>query len=119
MIPSKVAALPSSRKAGLRAGRCNVLPIPWLDRIRVILLQRISETRHEPHAEYDDGGMEEKRAIVEIKNLSKSYRRGAYTVPVLQDITFDIKEREFLAIMGPSGSGKSTLLNLIAGIDKA
>ena len=38
---------------------------------------------------------------------------------VLQNITFDIKEREFLSIMGPSGSGKSTLLNLIAGIDKA
>ena len=63
--------------------------------------------------------MEEERSIVEIRNLSKSYRRGAYTIPVLQDITFDIKEKEFLSIMGPSGSGKSTLLNLIAGIDKA
>jgi putative ABC transport system ATP-binding protein len=63
--------------------------------------------------------MELQRTIVEIKNLSKSYRRGAYTVPVLQGITFDIKEKEFLAIMGPSGSGKSTLLNLIAGIDRA
>ena len=62
--------------------------------------------------------MEEKRAIVEIRNLSKSYRRGAYTIPVLQDITFDINEREFLSIMGPSGSGKSIFLNLIAGIDK-
>jgi putative ABC transport system ATP-binding protein len=63
--------------------------------------------------------MEEQRSIVEIRNLSKSYRRGAYTIPVLQNITFDIQEKEFLAIMGPSGSGKSTLLNLIAGIDKA
>jgi putative ABC transport system ATP-binding protein len=63
--------------------------------------------------------MEGKNVIVEVRNVSKSYRRGAYTVPVLQDITFDIAEREFLSIMGPSGSGKSTLLNLIAGIDKA
>ena len=59
------------------------------------------------------------RSIVEIQNLNKSYRRGSQVVPVLSDITFDIEEGEFLAIMGPSGSGKSTLLNLIAGIDKA
>jgi len=56
--------------------------------------------------------------IVEIRNLSKSYRRGAQVVPVLHDINFDIASGEFLALMGPSGSGKSTLLNLIAGIDK-
>lgn len=56
--------------------------------------------------------------IVEIKNLYKSYRRGNQVVPVLEDITFDIAEGEFLALMGPSGSGKSTLLNLIAGIDE-
>lgn len=62
--------------------------------------------------------MEQKAAIVEIQQVSKSYRRGSQVVPVLQDITFDIAEGEFLALMGPSGSGKSTLLNLIAGIDK-
>ena len=62
--------------------------------------------------------MENASPIVEIRNLFKSYRRGDQTIPVLQDITFDITDGEFLALMGPSGSGKSTLLNLIAGIDE-
>ncbi|MGV8075631.1 MAG: ABC transporter ATP-binding protein [Syntrophobacteraceae bacterium] len=63
--------------------------------------------------------MDKASNIVEIRNVSKSYRRGSHVVQVLTDITFDIVQGEFLAIMGPSGSGKSTLLNLIAGIDHA
>jgi len=60
-----------------------------------------------------------KEPLVIIRELNKSYRRGNQLVPVLRDITVDIAENEFLALMGPSGSGKSTLLNLIAGIDRA
>jgi putative ABC transport system ATP-binding protein len=56
--------------------------------------------------------------IVSVKDLNKSYRRGSQTVPVLENITFELCDGEFLALMGPSGSGKSTLLNILAGIDK-
>lgn len=59
----------------------------------------------------------EQDIVVSIKGVAKAYQRGSQTVPVLEDITFDIRRGEFLALMGPSGSGKSTLLNLIAGID--
>ena len=62
--------------------------------------------------------MPERSPIVEIRNLCKSYQRGNQVLPVLSDISMDILEGEFLALMGPSGSGKTTLLNLIAGIDQ-
>jgi putative ABC transport system ATP-binding protein len=55
--------------------------------------------------------------LIALSDVSKSYRRGGESVPVLSRLTFDIRRKEFLALMGPSGSGKSTLLNLIAGID--
>ena len=60
-----------------------------------------------------------KPPIVIIRNLNKTYVRGNQVIHVLENITLDIREGEFLALMGPSGSGKSTLLNLIAGIDRA
>ncbi len=61
----------------------------------------------------------ERPVIVDIRGLSKSYRRGNQLIPVLEDISLAIAESEFMALMGPSGSGKSTLLNLIAGLDRA
>jgi putative ABC transport system ATP-binding protein len=56
--------------------------------------------------------------LVEIRKLSKYYRRGEQIIPVLVDINLDVELGDYVALMGPSGSGKTTLLNLIAGIDK-
>ncbi len=56
-------------------------------------------------------------AIVEVRNLYKSFTRGTERIDVLMGLNLDVAEGEFVALMGPSGSGKTTLLNLIAGLD--
>ncbi|HVX63477.1 MAG TPA: ABC transporter ATP-binding protein [Pirellulales bacterium] len=58
-------------------------------------------------------------ALVEIRNLTKCFRKGDETITPLDDVSLDIEQGEFVVLMGPSGTGKSTLLNLVAGIDKA
>jgi putative ABC transport system ATP-binding protein len=58
-----------------------------------------------------------RQSLVRVRELYKSFTRGSEEIRVLQKLTLDVAEGEFLALMGPSGSGKTTLLNLIAGLD--
>ena len=55
--------------------------------------------------------------LVEIRRVTKTYRRGGESIEVLHAIDLDIPRGDFVALMGPSGSGKTTLLNLIGGLD--
>lgn len=55
--------------------------------------------------------------LIELNNICKSYYQGKDAVPVLFDISLNVDEGEYLAIMGPSGSGKSTLMNIIGLLD--
>jgi len=57
-------------------------------------------------------------ALVEIRDVYKSFQRDTQKIDVFTGLTLDIEAGSFTALMGPSGSGKSTLLNLIAGLDK-
>lgn len=60
----------------------------------------------------------ETKPLVRIHDVTKTFRRGSEDIPVLSNLNLEIREGEFLALMGPSGSGKSTLLNLIGGLDR-
>ena len=58
------------------------------------------------------------KKLIELKNINKSYRNGDQELQVLKDISLEVEEGEFVAIMGPSGSGKSTLMNIIGMLDR-
>jgi putative ABC transport system ATP-binding protein len=57
-------------------------------------------------------------SVIEVRNVTKEFRKGSEIITPLRDATLSIESGEFVSLMGASGTGKSTLLNLIAGIDR-
>ena len=57
------------------------------------------------------------RILIELKNVKKHYFMGDNVVKAVDGITLEVKEKEFVAIMGPSGSGKSTAMHLVGSLD--
>ena len=57
-------------------------------------------------------------ALVELRGVCKSFRKGDETITPLDEVDLDIEAGDFVSLMGPSGTGKSTLLNLVSGIDR-
>ena len=60
--------------------------------------------------------IEKSSAMLEIRNISKKYKRGSEEFPALKDVSFKIEKGDYVSVTGPSGSGKSTLLNAIGGL---
>ena len=56
--------------------------------------------------------------MLQIKNIHKEYRTGSLVQKALDDVSLNLRDNEFVAILGPSGSGKTTLLNIIGGLDR-
>jgi putative ABC transport system ATP-binding protein len=57
-------------------------------------------------------------ALVEIRGLTKRFRKGEEVITPLENVDLDIEQGDFISLMGPSGTGKSTLLNVVSGIDQ-
>src|SRR5512134_2264339 len=75
----------------------------------------MSATNGNGNGHNDQNGYDQ---IVQIKNVVKTFKVGSGEVTILKGISFDVKNGEFVSIVGPSGNGKSTLLNMITGIDR-
>lgn len=60
-----------------------------------------------------------KQMLLNLQNIDKNYGKEPLFVPVLKDVSLEVAQGDYIAIMGPSGSGKTTLMNIIGCLDRA
>jgi len=76
-----------------------------------------AEMTREPPANHTDARSKEATMLIRLANVRKLYRTDELETTALDNVSLDIRQGEFVAVMGPSGCGKSTLLNIVAMID--
>src|SRR5215813_4122780 len=80
--------------------------------------ERASAQVADPAPANGNASPDSRKAIIDIRNITKVYQMGDVEVPALRGVTLKVYEGEFLSIMGPSGSGKSTRLQILGALDQ-